>query len=131
MIVERYQKYEGIILRTGLAVVLLWFGFSQLKDPSGWTGMIPGYVSSMFSNLNMLIYFNGAFEIFFASLLILGIFTRFTSGILFLHMIHIVTIVGYGPIAFRDLAIALALLSIFFRGADEFSLDRIIFRKNI
>jgi len=119
-----YSKYSPLILRIGLAVVLLWFGFSQLKNPAGWTRMMPDYVASILPfTKTTLIYMNGSLEIILATLLLLGLFTRVTSALITLHLLHITTIVGYGAVGARDVAIALAALAIFLHGADEFCLD--------
>lgn len=119
------SKYASIVLRTGIAIVFLWFGFSQINNPAQWTGMVPGYASIIPLSTITLIYFNGVFEIVFATLLLLGIYTRLTALLLAIHLFHIVTIVGYGAIGARDFALALATLSIFLNGPDEFCLDSI------
>ena len=69
---------------------------------------------------------NATFEIVFASLLLIGLYTRVSSFILGLHLLHIVTILGYGPTGARDFSLALATFSIFLAGADEFCLDKIL-----
>ncbi len=128
---NKYGKYSPLLLRTGIAVVFLWFGFSQLKDPSSWIGMIPAYAISLspFSP-SALVFFNGIFELVFATLLLLGLFTRFTSFILGLHLLHITTILGYGAIAARDFTLAIASFSIFLHGPDIFGLDMILWKKS-
>ena len=116
------KRYAPLILRLAIAILFLWFGFSQLKDVSSWQGMVPNYLSWIASS-SILIYFNAIFEIVFAIFLILGFKVRLTSGLLTLHLLHIATILGYGPVAIRDLALAFATFSIFLSGKDEFCLD--------
>ena len=118
------KKYSPLVLRIGIAVVFLWFGFSQLKNPSSWTGMVPSYVQ--FINPILLIIINGIFEIILAALLLLGLFTRIAALLLTVHLFHITTIVGYGAIGARDLALTIATLSIFLVGKDEFCLDNLL-----
>ncbi len=125
-----FKKYSPLLLRVGISMVFLWFGFSQIKNPSNWTGMMPEYIQSAISlPPNTLIYINGAFEIMFAVLLLIGFFTRTASLLLTLHLFHIVTIVGYGAVGARDFALALATFSIFLRGRDEFCLDELLAEK--
>lgn len=124
MISENLKRYSPLLLRVGIAIVFLWFGFSQLKSPGSWTRMIPDYVS--FMSPNTLIYLNGSIEIILAILLLLGLFTRVVSTLLGLHLLHIVTIVGYGATGARDFALALATFAIALNGTDEFCLDRIL-----
>lgn len=127
--IEKLKKYAPALLRTGIAIVFLWFGFSQIKNPAQWTRMIPEYASFIPFEQTTLIYFNGGFEIIFATLLLLGLWTRFVSFLLGLHLLHIVTMAGYGAIGARDFALALATFSIFLNGADEFCLDKFL-KKN-
>ena len=125
-------KYNSLVLRTGIATVLLWFGFSQLKNPASWTRMIPEYMQSLTSlSPTTLVYMNGALEIILAVLILLGLFTRLASFLVTIHMIHITTIVGYGATGARDFAIALASLSMFLRGPDSFCLDHILRKEKV
>ncbi len=129
MKLDKYEEYAPLVLRIGISIVFLWFGFSQFKSPGSWTGMVPDYaVSLSHMSAKTLVNINGVIEIVLATLLLLGLYTRLASLLLTLHLLHITTILGYGAIAARDLALAIATFSIFLRGADEFCLDKI--RKN-
>ena len=122
------KRYAPLFLRIGMAIIFLWFSFSQLADPEIWMGMIPSYAESIAHPLT-LVYVNAVFELVFAFLLLLGFKTRFVSGLLTLHLFHIVTILDYGPTGARDFALAIASLSIFMNGPDEFCLDKILKKK--
>ncbi|MEK7228242.1 MAG: DoxX family membrane protein, partial [Patescibacteria group bacterium] len=67
---------------------------------------------------------NGIFEIFMASLLAFGMYTRPVAGLLFLHMFAIIADVGLSPIGIRDIGLMFALLSVTLFGQDEYSLKR-------
>ena len=130
MKLEKLSKYSPIFLRTGIAIVFLWFGFSQLKDPTGWFRVIPAYATSLTHlSQTVIIYLNCTFEIVFATLLLIGFFTRTSSFLLFLHIIHITVSLGYGPVGVRDFSLAIATLAIFLHGADEFCIDKLRRRK--
>lgn len=130
--IDNLSRYSPLALRAGIAIVFLWFGFSQLKNPASWTRLMPEYIQSMVPlSANTLVYINGVVEIVLAILLLLGLFTRTTSALLTLHLLHITTIVGYGAVGARDLALSIATLAIFFRGADEFCLDSMIFGEKL
>lgn len=122
------KEYAPVILRVSVSFVFLWFGLSQILNPSGWTRMIPEYVSFLASPLT-LVYINGVFEVLLALLLVMGYKIRIVSGLLFLHLLHIVTVVGYGPTGARDFALSLATLSIFFNGIDNLSLDSFLMKR--
>lgn len=126
----KLSRYSPILLRLGIAIVFLWFGFSQIKNPAAWTRMMPEYIQSIAPfSANTLIYLNGFVEVILATVLLLGFYTRTVSLLLSLHLIHIVTIVGYGAIGARDLALAFAAFAIFLKGADEFCLDNTLKNK--
>lgn len=123
---DKLSKYSPVLLRSAIGIVFLWFGFSQLKNPAQWVRMVPEYASGMMPfSVNTLIYLHGIFEIIFAILLLLGLYTRLSSGLLALNLLHITTIVGYGPTGARDLALALAAIAIFLRGADDYCFDKL------
>lgn len=123
----KLSRYSPMFLRLGIAIVFLWFGFSQIKNPAAWTRMMPEYIQSIMPfSANTLIYMNGFVEIILATVLLLGFYTRTVSFLLGLHLLHIVTIVGYGAIGARDLALAFAAFAIFLKGADEFCLDSVL-----
>lgn len=126
---EKLKRYSPALLRISISIVFLWFGFSQLKDPSSWIGMLPGFTKSLGFSPTTLIYISGSFEVVFSIFLLLGIYTRLISFLLGLHLIDILTVVGYGPIGIRDFALTLATFSIFLMGPDEFCLDTIIRKK--
>jgi len=123
---DRMKKYSPLLLRVGIAIVLLWFGFSQIKNPSSWVRMLPQFLQS---SGNTFIYLNGIFEIIFAILLLLGLFTRLVSLIAGLHLIVIALFVVSGPTGARDVAISIASFAIFLNGPDEFCLDNLIRKK--
>ena len=125
-----YSKYSPLVLRISIAIVLLWFGFSQLKNPAQWTRMMPDYTHIIFPfSKATLIYMNGVVEIILAAVLLLGLWTRVNSALITLHLLHITTIVGYGAVGARDLALAIAALAIFLYGPDEYCLDNYIKRE--
>lgn len=111
------------ILRIGIALVIMWFGFQQLLHPIVWTGFLPGFVKSLPLTSITFIYLNGWFEVVAGLLLILGLFTRVASLLLALHLLGIVFSLGYGATAMRDLGLVIALVSIFFQGEDSWSIS--------
>ncbi|MEK6945376.1 MAG: DoxX family membrane protein [Nanoarchaeota archaeon] len=130
MKLENLGRYSPVFLRVAISAMFFWFGFSQIRNPDVWTGMIPNYVFSLLHlSPKTLVYFNGTFEVVFAFLLLLGLFTRFVSLILGLHLLHIVTILGYNELGVRDFTLALATIAVFLHGPDEFCLDKLKFRK--
>ena len=118
------KKYAPAVLRIGIALVFLWFGTQQIINPDMWVGYIPEWLVGIFSlSALKLVYFNGVFEIFFASALLLGYFTRVSALLLALHMLDITYIVGFDAVGVRDFGLSIATIAIFMFGIDTFSLD--------
>lgn len=118
------KEHAPVLLRFTISIVILWFGFNQLINPSLWYGWLPSWVNIIPFEKIIIIYFNGIFEIIFGLLLILGIFTRLTSLIISLHLLLITIGVGYNDVAVRDFGLTLAAFSIFLYGPDNWSLDK-------
>jgi uncharacterized membrane protein YphA (DoxX/SURF4 family) len=125
-----YLKFiSPAVLRVGIALVIIWFGFQQLLHPQMWLSYVPLSVVSFFHlSANFLVHLNGAFEIVFGAAMLLGIRTRLSALLLALHMFDITYIVGYGAIGMRDLGLSFALLAIFMHGPSPFSFD--VFKRN-
>jgi uncharacterized membrane protein YphA (DoxX/SURF4 family) len=121
---EKLNAWAPVVVRVGVSLVFLWFGSQQLLHTSEWVGLIPDWVPSL-SGLTAatLIHFNGAFEIVFGICLLVGYFTRISALLLGLHMLHIMTIVGYNDIGVRDFGLAMATISVFLHGMDKLCLD--------
>jgi uncharacterized membrane protein YphA (DoxX/SURF4 family) len=120
---DRYKEYGPVIVRIGLSLVFFWFAISQLMAPSDWTGYLPNFLYNT-PNPVIFIYANIAFELIFASLLILGIWTRISALLLGLHLIGISITLGWNAIAIRDYGLALATLSIVLSGPDRLCLKK-------
>ena len=118
------KKYAPVIIRLGLAIVFLWFGFSQLFDQTMWLSLIPSsLVIATGISAKTFVILNGIFEVVMASMLALGIRIRIVAALLFLHLIVIIGDVGINPIGVRDVGLTLGLLAIVFHGPDSHSHD--------
>lgn len=117
-------KYAPVITRIGMALVFLWFGFTQVTSPDAWTPLIPEFITNI-THLSALtfVYINGGMEIILGILLILGIYTRISALILALHLLAITVDVGYNAIGIRDLGLTMATFSVFLSGPDFISID--------
>ena len=110
---NKLQKFSPIILRIALALIFLWFGFSQLTSSLNWVKMVPEWAVNLL-NLPpaMIVMGNGIFEIILGSLLAMGFFVRIISFIFALHLIPITINLGLSPNAVRDFGLILSSLSL-------------------
>ncbi len=119
------QPFAPVVLRIGMALVFLWFGFDQFLHTSAWTGFIPdSMISISHLSATTLVYLNGVFELVFGTALLLGFYTRFVALLLALHLLDITYVVGYSSLGVRDFGLSIATISIWLNGKDFFSLDR-------
>ena len=121
---DKYKRYAPFIVRIGISLLLLWFGLNQLFDTANWLVWLPQWAYNLPFPAETLIRINGTFEVVVGSLLLLGLFTRWSALLIALHIAGIALNLGYNDIAVRDLGLAFAALSIFFNGADFKCLDR-------
>jgi len=123
------RKGAPVVLRIGLSLVLLWFGWQQLSDPGSWAAVVPPfYTDPSGLSAQTFVLINGWFEIIFGTLLLLGIFSRITALLLALHMLHITFTVGYNGIGVRDFGLAMGMIAVFLQGPDIWSLDKFFYK---
>jgi len=124
MKIEKYKEYSPVVLRISISLVILWFGFTNIFNPQSLIGYLPKFAQSLPIEPLSLLLITGIFEVIFGLLLLIGLFTRLSSFLLFLHLLIIIIGLGYNDIAVRDFGLALATLAIFLHGPDKWCLDR-------
>ncbi len=103
------------ILRLGLAVLFLWFGFSQLLDGQNWVGWVPEWaVNLLHLPPAMIVLANGAFEVVAGAALAIGIFVRPAAALLGLHLAVLVFEIGANDIGMRDFGLMAACFALAF-----------------
>ncbi|MDA1197073.1 MAG: DoxX family membrane protein [Nanoarchaeota archaeon] len=120
---DSYKAHSATVLRIGLALVVLWFGLNQIFDSATWMGYLPGFVFNLPLSAETFILVNGIAEVVLGGLLLIGLFTRLSSGLLFLHLLGISVSLGYNDVMIRDLGLSIAMLAVFLHGPDAKTLD--------
>jgi uncharacterized membrane protein YphA (DoxX/SURF4 family) len=107
------QRVGVVVLRYGLAMVFLYFGFSQLMQPAVWAGIVPQWALAL-SGLSgeTVVRINGVFEVAAAALLLLGVWVRYVAAVLALHIAPIALTLGLEPEGVRDFGLAAASLAL-------------------
>lgn len=124
------QRWAPVILRAGLAALFLWFGLSQVMDPSGWISWLPTWAATLsWISPTTLVFLNGGFETVLGVALALGFYTRWVALLLSLHLFFIAYEIGYNDIGVRDFALAVSALALSAFGADEYSLEKMMKRE--
>ncbi|MES2985525.1 MAG: DoxX family protein [Patescibacteria group bacterium] len=128
---NKFAYLAPTILRIGISLVFLWFGYSQVSDQVQWVLYVPESIVNLSKiNAETLVLLNGIFEIVFGTALLLGFWTRTAALLLALHMFEIVYIVGFDATGVRDFGIAVAAVAVFLHGKDGFTLDALIAQKD-
>jgi uncharacterized membrane protein YphA (DoxX/SURF4 family) len=118
------DRYSTLVLRFGLVTLFLWFGSSQVMNPSEWVSWVPEWVPSLLNiDATTIVMLNGGFEMIGGFLLLLGLFVRWAALLLFLHLLLIAYEVGYNDIGIRDFALALSTLALGLRKSDEWTIE--------
>ena len=110
-----------LVIRIGLAGVLLWFGSQQLLSPSDWVGYVPAW-ASMIGDVHTIVFLNGSLEILCGLLLLSGFFIHIAALFMALHLILIASSLGYNSTAIRDWGLAFSFLGLVFAGGGEYTL---------
>lgn len=111
------------ILGIGLALVLIWFGLSEMLSPQDWAVFLPDFLKS-FSFANSLVIIHGAVLTILAVMIAVNWGRRAASALIAFMLAEIVAnfiiTSGVSDIAVRDFGLFAAALSIAFsENADE------------
>ena len=118
------NTYALPLLRAGLVVLFLWFGFSQVTAPGDWLAWVPEWTSAFGVSASTIVLLNGAFEVVLGALLAVGFYTRVAALLLSVHLLLIAYEVGYNDVGVRDLSLAVATLSLALFGPDQYTIDK-------
>ena len=117
------RDFAPFALRIGMALVVLWFGVSQVIDPSAWTGFLPSWLPSLGMTPQTHIIINGAVEIIVSLALLAGFWTRIAAIIAAVHMYAVTVAVGYSAVGVRDFGLFMGLVAVALYGADYLTFD--------
>ena len=123
------EKYSKPLLRIVMSLVFLYFGFQQIMSPAAWAGFVPDYALVFGLTAEKIVLGNALLELSLGALLLFGLYVRFASLILALHLFGIGFSLGFNALAVRDYGLAFATLVIFLNGSDNFCLDKVFKKK--
>ena len=119
------KDFSKTLLRIGLSLVFLYFGYQQVTSPDNLVGFVPNFLSNL-NNItpNNIVLMNGVIELILGTFLLIGLYTKFSSLILGLHLIGITFSMGFNQIAVRDFGLTVATFVVFLNGVDSWCLDK-------
>ncbi len=111
------HKYAHGLLTTALVLVFLYFGIDKFLHPTIWLGFMPLWMDNLLGiGIDTWLGIIGAMEILFGLLLLFPIKKVRQMGciLIAMHLVGIVTIVGWNDIGVRDTGLLLAALALLF-----------------
>lgn len=103
------------ILRLGLAVILIWAGFSQLFDGISWVSLVPDRIVNLIQlPPAMIILVNGLFEVIFGAFMAMDLFMPISAYILALNMAFITLSSGFSPAGILSFCLTMTLVVVGF-----------------
>jgi uncharacterized membrane protein YphA (DoxX/SURF4 family) len=101
------------ILQYGFVALFIWFGLSQLLNPSSWVSFIPTWATGLSGmSAHTLVIVNGIFEVVAAALVAFDIWVPIVASLLAIHLLFIVIDIGITPIGVRDLGLVVGLAAL-------------------
>ncbi|MBI2451892.1 DoxX family membrane protein [Candidatus Pacearchaeota archaeon] len=129
MSLEEAERYAPAVVRYGVGIVFFLLGVSQITGPEGWIAWFPSWITSFGFSIPTFIFLNGIFDSLVGLLLIIGLLTRIISLLAVLHLVGVISVLGYNDIAIRDFGLLLAALSVFLHDPDKLCLDSKIWKR--
>jgi uncharacterized membrane protein YphA (DoxX/SURF4 family) len=108
--VDKYSKHSVTVLRIFLGLVFIFFGWTSITAPGSFTSLVPAW-TSILGAAETLVRIHGVFEIALGIMLAFGIQARIVAFVLFLDLLHVLTLLKFGPVWIRDFGLAGAMLS--------------------
>lgn len=117
-------SFAPVVLRLGISAVVMWFGVSQLTNPTMWLGVVPAWATGLGPSANTIIFLNGIFEVIASILLAVGLFVRPVALLLGLHLLVITHHFGPTATGVRDFGLSFAAFAIALAGEDRWSVGK-------
>ena len=111
------QSIARWILVAGLVFVFGYFGVDKFLNPLDWIGWIPDWIDGMMgTSKNIWLQIIGGSEILFAAMLLIPVrnLQRAASILMALHLLGVLTQVGWNDVAVRDIGILIADIALLF-----------------
>lgn len=116
MVMQR-ESYAKWLLIAGLAFVFGYFGIDKFVHPDIWIGWMPTWMDGLLGlNRDVWLNITGAAEVVIAVLLLIPVRVVQRAGAILvaLHLIAVLTQVGWNDVGIRDIGLLLSAISLAF-----------------
>ena len=129
------ENLSKLVIRLAPGIVFLVFGIGKFVNPVYWLSYIPQSISNLIPfDQSTFIYTLGVIEAIIGILLIIGLFIKFISIVSSIHLVLVISSLGFNEISARDFALLLISISLILTNPSKYSLDSYLKRskdKNI
>jgi cytochrome c peroxidase len=130
---ERRESEDwGLLgLRVGIGFVFVTFGLEKLLDPMDWAMFVPPWFDDLRRlagevPLDRVVRCQGVTEMGLGLHLLLGVGTRIAAAMASLFLVMVIAVLGWNPLAVRDLGLAAGAFALFMTGPGRFSLSAVV-----
>ncbi len=116
------SDYITLMLRIGLGIVAIYFGFFNIIDPGNYSDYVPAMMTD-YVEANVIMQINGIVEIILGLFLLGGLYRAIVAILVGLHLLGIAALVWPADIAVRDFGLAIMAFAIACMHDDKYSLD--------
>lgn len=103
----------SLLLRLGLGIEFVLFGYGKLTDLTSWIGYIPPWMSPLIPMpVTTFLQVVGVVELVLGLLLIVGLWVRVVAILSALHLAGVLVALGYNDLAIRDFVSFMAALAL-------------------
>lgn len=103
----------SLLLRLGLGIEFIIFGYGKLTDFVSWMGFVPPWMSPLLPmSVSMFLQTVGVVEVVLGMLLIFGLWVRVVAALSALHLLGVLMVLGYNDLAVRDFVSFMAALAL-------------------
>ena len=132
---DKSKNWASLLLRWGLAVVFILFGYQKLSIPEQTRAEIQLLLDIGLGSASAINFYLGLIEIMVAISFVLGIFIKKTSLLASLMLLGFFSSflwkygLGIDPTLYRDLGLLAGSLALWFLGSGDWSLDEWLSKK--
>ncbi|MDP3770786.1 MAG: DoxX family membrane protein [bacterium] len=103
----------SLLLRLGLGIEFVIFGYGKLTDLASWIGFVPPWMSPLLPmSTSAFLQAVGVVELVLGVLLIVGLWTRVIAALAALHLLGVLIALGYNDLAVRDFVAFMSALAL-------------------
>lgn len=103
----------SLLLRLGLGIEFVIFGYGKLTDLASWMGFVPPWMSPLLPMpVGAFLQTVGVVELLLGVLLIIGFRVRVVATLATLHLLGVLITLGYNDLAVRDFVAFMAAIAL-------------------